>query len=247
MRLPRRQPRRSQRVQIPVPPPRPGWPRQWPARASYTGRDVVALLALLQVPVDPDVPDDPALARRLSAETRLQAAPPRANVPEPRLFRLGLAFGYASPLVDPDLHEGYGGSVDLALGRRLAVELRGTAAYHRYVEPLDNLGVQFISGDITLGLGYPILLRPGVRVDALAGLGPAWMTTWLGINWSLGTVAGLGVEWSLTSWFGIRLEARYHLFHLIELGGAKFYDRRSLREVGPIDRFDLPLGLVFRI
>jgi len=211
---------------------------------------VVVFLALMQVPDTPDLPDDPGLARLLRRGPAIEeeAEPPAPFEPEHwPLFRFGMAFGYASPLVDPDVNEGYGGGLDVALGRRLTLELRSSAAYNRYVDPLDNMGVQFISGDITLGPGYAFFVRPRLRMAFFGGVGPAWMSTWLGITWSIGVMGGMGLEWEVNRWFGLRVEARYHLFHLTEIGGEKFYDRRALRTIGPVDRLDIPVGLVFRL
>ena len=209
---------------------------------------VVAALLLAPGVARSAAPDDPALARGLvePAAVRTAAEPPISGAAFPR-WRAGLGFGWASPAVDPDLREGFGGSVQLAYGQSLAVELRSSAGYNQYVPPFDNLGVPFASGDITLGPSAALLLRPDGRIDVFAGLGPAWMTSWLGVTWSIGALAGIGGEMLVTPWFGVRLEASYHLFHLAEIGGPKFYDRKSLREVGPIDRLDVTLGPVFRI
>lgn len=192
-------------------------------------------------------PDDPALARVLGQPATIGASSePAADESFPR-WRIGLGFGWASPVVDPDLREGFGGNVHLAFGQRVALELRIGGAYNKYEPPLDNLGVPFASGDITVGPGIPLLLRRQGRIDLFAGVGPAWMVSWLGTTWSIGTVAGIGGELRVNPWFGLRLEAAYHLFHLAEIGGPKFYDRKSLREVGPVDRFELLLGPVFRL
>jgi hypothetical protein len=204
---------------------------------------MLAALALLQVEGAAPaaaLPDDPGLARRLLEE------PPSPAETLP-LFRVALAFGYSSPLYDPDLNEGVGGGLVLALGRRLAAELRMSGAYQRYVDPFDNLGLQFYSGDITLGAGYAALAHGDLRLDLFTGVGPAWMTGVYGVTWSLGTLFGGAIEWRIADWVGLRLETSYHLFNLVDLGGAEFFDRRSLRKIGPVDRLDVPLGFVFRI
>lgn len=201
---------------------------------------------LLSAPARAQGPDDPALARALEVPSVTAPAPPAESHVHPP-WRISGNFGWASPAVDPDVREGFGGGLQFAFGRTVAAELRASAGYSHYEDPLDNAGIPFASGDITVGVGLPLLLRSEGRIDLFAGFGPAWMNSWLGVTWSLGTVAGLGAELLVAPSFGFRLEAAYHVFHLTEIGGPKFYDRNSLREIGPVDRFDLFAGPVIRL
>lgn len=226
-------------------------PRRVRARSACAVTLLVAGLALAATPAlaerrggGSDAIDDPAIARRLD-EARASWQPSYQP-----WFHFSLGAGYASPLADPDLHEGWGAAIGLAVGQRWGGELRGSFSWQHYVDELDFLGLDFITGDITPGIFYH-LTRPSpdqvLAVRLSGGFGPYWMAGIGGITWSLGVRAGIGLEWRIARALGLRLDANYHVFHLTEIGGATFYDRRSLGKVGAIDRFELPLSLVVHL
>lgn len=222
--------------------------------------------AAAQVEDDPGVArryDDPAFARRFEAPRAPAGAPAEYSTPalaaavspEPLpadapLLHLSIGAGYASPVEDPDLREGWGAALWLGAGRSAGGELRASFSWHHYVDELDPLGVDFIDGDITPGAFWAFVPDlPGREMTAWvsAGFGPYWMTGLNGVTWSLGVRGGGGVEWRASRHVGVRVEAQYHLFHVAEIGGETYYDRRSLQKVGTVDRFELPVSLAFHL
>lgn len=159
-------------------------------------------------------------------------------------FEAQLAFGYASLLSDPDVGEGYGGGVYLTLGlhRRLGLELSVYFANNPYDDELGAIGSSFLSGNITVGPVF-CLLRPENRLQLNLDLG---IGGYLVVNapglrdpdWTLGISGGASISYRVLSWLGVGLKVRYHLFNL---AGGELKDIRAFRDVGVLDRLDLPI------
>lgn len=186
-------------------------------------------------------PDEPGLSGSVTL-----AAPASTS---PREVRVALGFGYSTLLVDPDVGEGYGGGIYLAYDfwSRLGVELSVFAARNPYVGQLGAIGTDFIGGNITLGPSLR-LTRPGSRlfVHVDLAIGTYLIVPGLQENiWTLGLAGGLTVGLRLTSWLGLSLKPRYHLFNLATIAGPELRDLKALMEVGVIDRMEIPLCLSF--
>jgi hypothetical protein len=189
--------------------------------------------------VDGAGPDEPGLSGSVTL-------PPPASARE---VRIALGFGYSTLLVDPDVGEGYGGGVYLAYDfwKRLGVELSVFAAHNPYVGQLGAIGTAFVGGNITLGPSLR-LTRPGSRflVHADLAIGSYLIVPGLQENiWTLGLAGGLTVGLRLTSWLGLSLKPRYHLFNLANIAGPELRDLKALMKVGVIDRMEIPLCLSF--
>jgi hypothetical protein len=187
------------------------------------------------------VPDEPALIinDQPSAPTGLS---------HPRI-RLDLGFGYSSLLEDPDVSEGYGGGIYLGLElyRRLGAELSLFAARNNYTEELGEIGRFFLAGNITLGPTVrltPPRSRLGVTLDF--ALGTYLIVPVLqGMIWTLGISGGATLSLRVTSWFGISIKPRYHLFNLANFSGPDLRDIKAFMKVGVIDRLEIPVCLSF--
>jgi hypothetical protein len=167
---------------------------------------------------------------------------------EPR-FRIELGAGYASLLEDPDVAEGYGGGLYLSFEfvRRVGAELTAFFSRNPYEDRLGEFGTSFLAGNITLG--PTVRLTPdGARVLVTldAALGSYLIVPVLQDNiWTLGISGGVTVALRITSWLGLSLKARYHLFNLANISGPEFRDLKALMEVGVVDRFEIPVCVSF--
>lgn len=165
-------------------------------------------------------------------------------------FRLELAAGWSSLLIDPDVGEGYGGGFFAAWGihRRLGVELSVFFSSNPFEGALGKVGYRFLAGNVTMG---PIiqLTRPGSRfmVTVDLALGAYLIVPVLqDSRWTLGFSGGLTIGYRIARWFGLGLKWRYHLFNVARLAGPEdYYDVKSLQKVGVIDRMELPGYLAF--
>jgi hypothetical protein len=164
-------------------------------------------------------------------------------------FRLELAFGWASLLVDPDVGQGMGGGLYFAMGlnHRLGLELSVFLSSNPYLGEIANISsytYSFLAGNITLG---PIvqLTRPGSRfmITLDFGLGAYVIPQILqDMVWTFGLSGGFTFGYRLAHWFGFGIKPRYHIFHL---GGPEFRDPIAFRKVGVVDRFEMPGYLAF--
>jgi hypothetical protein len=164
-------------------------------------------------------------------------------------FRIEVGAGYASLLEDPDVAEGYGGGLYLSFEfvRRVGAELSVFFSRNPYDDELGEFGTSFLAGNITLGPTVR-LTRPGSRVLVTldAAVGTYVIVPVLQDNiWTLGISGGMTVALKITSWLGLSLKPRYHLFNLAKISGPEFRDLKALMEVGVIDRFEIPLCLSF--
>ncbi|MCC6748277.1 MAG: hypothetical protein IT371_11500 [Deltaproteobacteria bacterium] len=202
---------------------------------------------------EPDEPGAAAAARRdepaeaASALPRV-TAPPALRPTGPR-FRLELAFGYASLVVDPNLKQGIGAGMYVAYGlrHRVGVELTVFLSSNAYTGELGLLSSPLLVGNVTLG---PIvqLTRPGGRVMLTADLGLGTYVvaqTLQPMVWSLGLSAGLTFGYRISSWFGVGVKWRYHLYNLATLGSPDLLDIKSFTKVGVLDRMEIPAYLAF--
>lgn len=194
--------------------------------------------------------DEPGLVDYVDAPGIHIRPGPADDVPA---FRLELGGGLSSLLVDPDVKAGAGGGIYLAYGLngRFGAELTIFLSQNRYGGELGNLGNPlldaFWAGNISLG---PILqlTRPGARLSVTVDLGLGVYVVASAIqdlNWTLGISGGMTFGLHVTRWFGVGLKLRYHLFNLATIAGNDLIDRKSLRELGVIDRFELPGYIAF--
>ena len=163
--------------------------------------------------------------------------------------RLELGAGYASLLADPDAKEGYGGGlyVSVEVYWRLGVEVSGFFARNVYEGDLGEFGASFLAGNISLG---PIMrLTPAgsrllATVETAVGFYP--IVPLLGEEiWTMGVSFGFTVAIKITSWLGLSIKPRYHLFNLGNISGSELRDVKAFSAVGTVDRFELPLCVSF--
>jgi hypothetical protein len=65
-------------------------------------------------------------------------------------------------------------------------------------------------------------------------------------TWTLGIHGALSLSVPITSWFGVSIKLRYHLFNLATLSGPPMRDVvKSITELGMVDRFEIPVCLAF--
>jgi hypothetical protein len=195
-----------------------------------------------------DEPGAVALLDEPSLTLREAVAPPRLS-PKLPMFRLELAFGYSTLLVDPDIGQGYGGGLFFGWGlhRRLGAEISIYFTTNPFTGQLANIGNSFLAGNIDLGAIIQ-LTRPGSRFSLTAdtGLGFYLIVPVLEANtWTFGLYAGLTFAVRLTRWMGIGLKCRYHLFNLATVSGPPYRDLKSFTKVGIIDRMEIPAYVAF--
>jgi len=189
--------------------------------------------------------DEPGLLTFLEENMRVTEGPSSSQPP----FRLEMAFGYSSLLVDPDVGSGYGGGLYFAYGlnRRIGVELTTFFSRNFYEGQLGSFGTSFLAGNLTLGPIFQ-LTRPGSRLTITidTGIGGYLIVPIFQESlWTLGISGGATLAFRLTRWFGIGLKWRYHLFNLARLSGPEFKDLKAFMKVGVIDRMEIPGYLAF--
>lgn len=211
----------------------------------------VALLALLAAwPAEAQVDEPGALVLLDEPGVTVRDAPasPRLS-PRLPMFRLELAAGYSTLLVDPDIGQGYGGGLFLGWGlhRRLGAEASIYITNNPFTGQFASIGNSFLAGNIDLG-GIVQLTRPGSRFSLTldAGLGFYLIVPVLEGNvWTFGLYTGLTFAVHITRWFGIGVKCRYHLFNLATVSGPEYRDLKSFNKVGIIDRLEIPAYLAF--
>lgn len=200
--------------------------------AAQVGSDEPGAEALL---------DEPGLTVRDVPSARVSSKLP--------MFRLELAFGYSTLLVDPDIGQGYGGGLFFAWGlhRRFGAEASIFLTNNPFTGPLAKIGNSFLAGNIDLG-GLVQLTRPGSRFSLTvdAGFGFYLIVPVLEANsWTFGLYTGLTFAIHITRWFGIGVKCRYHLFNLATVSGPEYMDLKSFTKVGVVDRLEIPAYLAF--
>ncbi len=216
-----------------------------PARAEE-GEEASLLgeLGLARPPAPPDAPHAGRTPDEPGPSARREAGPGGWGP----WFEGQLAFGFASLMEDPDLDPGYGGGVFLTLGFHRRVGLEAAIFFSRfaYAEELGAIGSTFIAGNVTSG-GVVRLLQPEGRLqlNLEAGLGGYLVYVAPGLwdgQWTLGAYGGASFAVRLTSWIGLGIKLRYHLFNL---AGGEMRDIKSFREVGVLDRLEMPVFVAF--
>ena len=160
-------------------------------------------------------------------------------------FRVALAFGLSSLVVDPDINQGIGGGLYVAYGLQtwIGVEATVFVSHNTYNGRLGEANAAFSGGNISLGPIFQ-LTRPGARFSMTLDLGVGFYhvapTIQAGI-WTLGVSGGLTLGIQLTRWLGIGIKPRYHLHNLATVSGPDLMDLKSLRGVGVIDRLEVPV------
>jgi hypothetical protein len=216
----------------------------------------ILLAVALLIPLDArarEVGDEPGAESRLLDEpspTIHQATSlSPATISRLPMFRLELAFGYNTLLVDPDVGQGYGGGIYFAWGlhRRWGVEASVFFGRNPFQGQLGSYGNAFLTGNVTAG---PILqlTRPGGRfsVTLETGLGTYLIVPVLEANtWSLGFYGGVTAAVRLTRWLGIGIKMRYHLFNVATISGPGYRDLKSFTSVGVVDRLEIPVYVAF--
>jgi hypothetical protein len=175
------------------------------------------------------------------------------DIPEPAndapAFRVELAFGLSSLVVDPDINQGIGGGIYVAYGLQswIGVEATVFASHNTYKGQLGDASAAFSGGNISLGPIFQ-LTKPGARfsvtIDTALGFYHVVPTVQEGI-WTLGISLGATIGVRLTSWFGIGIKPRYHLHNLANVSGPELLDLKSLRRVGVVDRLEVPAYAAF--
>lgn len=159
-------------------------------------------------------------------------------------FRVELAFGLSSLVVDPDINQGIGGGIYVAYGLHswIGVEATVFASHNTYKGQLGDASAAFSGGNISLGPIFQ-LTKPGasfnITIDTALGFYHVVPTVQEGI-WTLGISIGATIGLRLTRWFGIGIKPRYHLHNLANVSGPELLDLKSLRRVGVVDRLEIP-------
>lgn len=163
---------------------------------------------------------------------------------------VSLGFGWFSPLVDPDVSEGYGGSATLFVrfadwfGARAAIDI----ARHDMEGPFDEIPYPYTNGDIVFGPAFELTrLGSPVAVRLFTETGAYWSSYLLGLVWTWGIDFGSTLLWRMTDYLGLELELRYHLYNLGSVGDQDLLCPRTLRPLGVVDRLDLVLAVVMTI
>lgn len=172
-----------------------------------------------------------------------------AKVSDSPRFRLELGAGPTSLLVDPDLGSGYGAGAYLTYGlhNRLGYMLSAFFSKNDYKGKLGQAGHAFLAGNITLGPTVQ-LTPPGSRVIVSLdfGLGGYLIVPVVQDNvWSLGVLGGTTLAWRLAKHFGLEIRCHYHLFNVFNISGPLFKDLVALKNVGVVDRLEIPLLLAY--
>ncbi len=177
----------------------------------------------------------------------LASAARPASAGEPETFRLGLGFGYVSPLADPAVAEGLGGGVEAwarvvgRLGARLSIDI----ARNALEGDLSGVPWPYTGGDVTFG---PTLefTSPGSSLAWLASVetGPYWTAYVLGLSWTWGVNFGTALVWRFSRPLGLQIRTNYHLYNLAPLDGDAIRCPRTMLPAGTLDRLDVILSLV---
>ncbi|MFH1132020.1 MAG: hypothetical protein V1754_11835 [Pseudomonadota bacterium] len=171
-----------------------------------------------------------------------------ATEPEPDLYRvrLELGFGYASLLADPLVGEGFGGALHLGvrIHSRVEIEAAVFAGANSYEGLISAAAPYFLAANVSLGTSVhllPLSSRFFLTLDVGSG---AYMvfSPLDGVVWNWVIHGGLSLGFRFTSWMGVGVKCRYHLFNL---AGPGFRDLNSLTLVGVIDRLEMPAYLAF--
>lgn len=193
----------------------------------------------LDEPGVPSGPDEPGLVVSRAVESGLE-----------RPFQLELGFGWASLMEDPDVGEGFGGGLFFSyeIRNRVGASLSFFFSKNPYEDTLGEIGTSFLAG--SLSLGPSVRLTPAhsrIRLTAEIGLGAYFVIPVIvDDTWTLGLHGGLSLSVPITSWFGVSVKLRYHLFNLATLSGPPMRDVvKSITELGVVDRFEIPVCLAF--
>lgn len=194
-------------------------------------------------PGDPSAVDEPGIELPV---LQVAVAAPEARL---SLIRVELAFGLSSLLVDPDVGEGYGGGlhVGVRLVPRVELEVAAAVGVNPYKDLLGGAASLFLAGQVTLGSSVHLLAPEGrLNLTVDAGLGAYVLVQgFQAESWTLGFYGGATFSVKLTSWFGVGVRLRYHLFNVAQIAGPEFRDLKSFTAVGVVDRFELPAYLAF--
>ena len=229
-----------------IPNPAPG-----PLIAGSISVRFLTLMIILILPTSSLARDEPgilAVADEPGIEIpTLTAAPaPKAKL---SLFRLELAFGLSSLVVDPDVGEGYGGGLHLGLRLIPRVELEVAAAVgvNPYKDLLGGAAALFLAGQVSLGTNVHILQPEGrFNLTLDAGLGAYVLVQgFQAESWTLGFYGGATFSVKLASWFGVGVRLRYHLFNIASMAGPEYRDLKSFMTIGVVDRLELPAYVAF--
>lgn len=170
-------------------------------------------------------------------------------------LHIDVAFGLSSLLADPDVGEGYGGGLAVVYGlrHRVGAEVAVFVANNPYRGSLSEMGgfSSFLAGNISLGPNVQ-LTRPGARLSITleALIGAYIIVPPVPVQdpvWTLGFAGGATLLYRFSSWFGVGLKVRYHLFNVSNISGPALIDRKAFDTIGVIDRFEVPAYVAFCI
>jgi hypothetical protein len=178
-------------------------------------------------------------------QPRLAPSPARTG---PR-FRVELGFGLSSLVVDPDAQQGIGGGLYVAYGLHswIGVEASLTAGHNPFKGQLGDAGTSFSGLAVSVGPIFQ-LTPPSSRFSATIdlGIGAYWIVPIVQDDiWTLGVSMGTTLGFKLTSWFGIGIKIKYHLFNLATLSGPDLLDLKSFQKTGVVDRLEVPGYVAF--
>lgn len=227
-------------------------------RATSSSPKRRVLLATLLVcslgdgaPAEAEGLDEPGL-QMAADEPGIRVRGPAA--PSPHRFYLEAGFGLSSLVVDPDVDLGFGGGLYLGYAYgRFGGEISAYLGRNRYGDSVGEVGSEFvdafIAGNISAGPTF-LITRPDsrVRLSLDFGLGTYAIANPIQqLVWTFGLHMGASLAYRFTSWLGVGLKLRYHLFNLVRFGGGELLDRVTLSELGVLDRLEIPVfvGLYF--
>lgn len=194
-------------------------------------------------------PDEPGL-QMAADEPGIRVRAPEA--PSPHRFYLEAGFGLSSLVVDPDVELGFGGGFYLGYAYgRFGGEISAYVGRNSYADTVGEVGSAFvdafIAGNISAGPTF-LITRPDsrVRLSLDFGLGTYAIANPIQqLVWTFGLHMGASLAYRFTSWLGVGLKLRYHLFNLARFGGGELLDRVTLSELGVLDRLEFPVFVGF--
>ncbi len=178
----------------------------------------------------------------------LLAAPAAASAAETAAVSLG--FGWISPVADPDVSEGYGGSATAFVrfvdwfGGRLSIDI----AHHDLEGTFEEIPYPYLNGDVVFGPAFEVTpLDSPFAVRLFLETGAYWSSYLIGLVWTWGLDFGSSLLWRFSDFLGAQLELRYHLYNLGSVDDEELLCPRTLRPLGVVDRFDLIVAVVMTI
>jgi hypothetical protein len=178
----------------------------------------------------------------------LLAVPVAAPAAETAAVSLG--FGWVSPVADPEVSEGYGGSAAAFVrfydwfGGRLAIDV----AHHELEGSLGEIPYPYMNGDIVFGPAFEVTpLDSPFAVRLYLETGAYWSSYLIGLVWTWGLDFGSTLLWRMTDFLGLQLDLRYHLYNLGSVDEDQLLCPRTLQPLGVVDRFDLIVAVVMTI